>query len=72
MARKRFTEDQIAQILLKAAYRAIKKLANKYGNSQRTLYRWRYFAENRPSLSKLIDQKKLLLSVVGRMRQRGH
>jgi len=59
MARKRFTEDQIAQILVEAAYRGDKEVANKYKIGQRTLYRWRDLAENRPLLTKLISQKKL-------------
>ncbi len=59
MARKKFTEDQIAQILVEAAYRGDQEVASKYGISQRTLYRWRDFAENRPGLTKLILEKKV-------------
>lgn len=59
MARKKFSDEQIAQILVEAAYYGDQATANKYGISQRTLYRWRDFAENRPDLTRLIRQKKI-------------
>lgn len=59
MARKRFTDDQVAQILVESAYRGDIDTADKYGISVRTLYRWRDRAENDTALAKLIRQKKL-------------
>jgi len=59
MARKKFTDEQIAQILIEAAYRGDQQTAEKYGISPRTLYRWRDFAEKSPSLTRLMKQKKV-------------
>lgn len=58
MARKKFSEDQIAQILVEAAYRGDSETAVKYGISQRTLYRWRDLADKSPTLAQLFGKKK--------------
>lgn len=59
MARKKFSQDQIAQILVEAAYRGDVDTADKYGISIRTIQRWRALSENDVGLTRLIAQKKL-------------
>lgn len=59
MARKKFSEDQIAQILVEAAYYGDNKTANDYQINLRTILRWRRLSENNPHLLKLISKKKI-------------
>jgi hypothetical protein len=59
MARKKFSNDQIAQMLVEAAYRGDNETAAKYGISARTLQRWRDASAINPQLSQLIAEKNL-------------
>ncbi|MEJ5222837.1 MAG: phage terminase large subunit [Anaerolineales bacterium] len=59
MARKKFSEDKMAQILVEAAYRGDYDTAAKYGIHIRTVQRWRDLSEINPRLSRLIAEKKI-------------
>lgn len=58
MARKKFTEDQIAQILVEMTFLGDKETADKYRISGETLRRWSKQAEINPQLLKLMEIKK--------------
>ena len=58
MARKKFSDEQIAQILAEAAYHGDKETADKYQISTETLRRWSKQLEINPQLLKLVDIKK--------------
>lgn len=58
MARKKFSDDQIAQILVEAAYRGDNDTAIKYGIAVRTIQRWRDLSETNLLMAKLIAEKK--------------
>jgi hypothetical protein len=59
MARKKFSEDRMAQILVEAAYRGDYDTAAKHGIHVRTIQRWRDLSEINPRLSRLIAEKKV-------------
>lgn len=58
MARKKFPDEQIAQIVVEAMFTSVRDAANKYGISERTVERWRDKVEINPYLSKLVEIKK--------------
>ena len=58
MARKKFSDEQIAQILVEMTFLGDKETADKYQISTETLRRWSKQLEINPHLLKLVDIKK--------------
>ena len=58
MARKKFSDEQIAQILVEMTFLGNKETADKYQISTETLRRWSKQLEINPHLLKLVDIKK--------------
>jgi hypothetical protein len=58
MARKKFSNEQISQILVEAMFTSEQNTANKYGIAVRTINRWQEKALIDLELSKLIEIKK--------------
>jgi len=58
MARKKFSKEQIAQILTESLYAGERKTADKYQIATITIQRWWKKAEIDTELSKLVEIKK--------------
>jgi 3-phosphoglycerate kinase len=58
MARKKFPDEQVAQIVVEAMFTSVRDAANKYGIAERTIERWRDKVEINPHLSRLVEIKK--------------
>lgn len=58
MARKKFSDEQIAQIIVEATFTNIRDTANKYGIAERTIERWLDKVEINTHLSSLVEAKK--------------
>lgn len=58
MARKRFTDEQIAQIVVETMFGNVHDVADRYGISYRSIYRWIDKCEIDATLAKLVQEKK--------------
>lgn len=56
--KRKYSDDQIAQILVEAAYYGDAFASERHRISRRTILRWREYAENSPYVTNLIKQKK--------------
>jgi transposase-like protein len=58
MARKRFTKEQIAQVLVETMFGDVREVAKKYGIARRTIERWYNKVEIDAELAQLVAEKR--------------